>query len=449
MVDEILDPAKCEPVKCHVASRVTMEKAFIELSFSHSEFKRQSYLTVDDDEVSFYVYSDKWFEDLQESYFELLEKSDQKLYDDRELEEFFNFNDDEFDDNIQEADNEEDTVDEDCDLVVKDEEEPRLLFKVDKQPPVDKSIEYKAASPNQIVSNSCRPQIFSGGVMPMVTSVFNDYNEGYIIDKVVLTVDLAGCRKANLYSSHGLSGHYLPKKVGVYTKEKPPDNLPRNEAQPICDGVLFQLSRGFVTVKKGPDLLNFSLNLQDKGPLPVGQPKAVHFLGDQESYAGHLPMSSESSFIILLDTSHPLQLLRLPRISMVFSGNVVIFSFLCSGRDLWLMYRGFVRVKKGPDLSSFSLLFLSADLHPPDLPELMVLSSISQQAQKKVPTILKVPDIPPLPPDLFTMPRLSQLLHLGIMKRQAAMSWMLVNLVMWLQGQYMVYKVKVLLTAMV
>ena len=100
-------------------------------------------------------------------------------------------------------------------------------------------------------------------------------------------------------------------------------------------------------------------------------------------------------------------------------------------------------MKKGPDLKSISVhssstdhlppdipdlvdllcnsLHISGiDLHPPDLPDLL---EFEHQAQKKVPNYLFFQDIPSLPPDLF-----------GIMKMQALVGWILVNIVMWLLG---------------
>ena len=51
-------------------------------------------------------------------------------------------------------------------------------------------------------------------------TVFHDYKEDHMIDKVVHTVDFGECRKANLNSGYLVSGDFLLGYVGVYTKEE-------------------------------------------------------------------------------------------------------------------------------------------------------------------------------------------------------------------------------------
>ena len=84
MVEKALDPVKPTLVKSHPKNREKLEDAFVDLSHDWKCYKAD--LDIDDaefnkvdTEVSTYPYNDTWFKDTKFAYFELLEKSDEKL----------------------------------------------------------------------------------------------------------------------------------------------------------------------------------------------------------------------------------------------------------------------------------------------------------------------------------------------------------------------------------
>ena len=85
MVEKAVDPDKPTLVKSLPRSRVNLEEAYLELHHSWKSFKRD--LNLKDDEfneedeygVPKFEYNEKWFEDTEEDYYVLLEKSDDKL----------------------------------------------------------------------------------------------------------------------------------------------------------------------------------------------------------------------------------------------------------------------------------------------------------------------------------------------------------------------------------
>ena len=85
MVEKAVDPDKPTLVKSLPRSRVNLEEAYLELHHSWKSFKRDLNLKNDEfneeDEpgVPKFEYNDKWFEDTEEEYYVLVEKSDDKL----------------------------------------------------------------------------------------------------------------------------------------------------------------------------------------------------------------------------------------------------------------------------------------------------------------------------------------------------------------------------------
>ena len=85
MVSRAVDPVKPSLVKSHPKNRENLDEAFIDLCHSWRSFKRD--LNVIEEEFNGeedtgepkYEYNDKWFEDAQEGYYEIIEKSDEIL----------------------------------------------------------------------------------------------------------------------------------------------------------------------------------------------------------------------------------------------------------------------------------------------------------------------------------------------------------------------------------
>ena len=86
MVERAIDPVKPTLVKSHAKNRVKLESTFVDLSLDWKTYKSDLALpdtdfNEEEEEVPKYQYNDNWFEKTKKNYFEILEKSDEKLDD--------------------------------------------------------------------------------------------------------------------------------------------------------------------------------------------------------------------------------------------------------------------------------------------------------------------------------------------------------------------------------
>ena len=85
MVSRALTPVAPSLVKSHPRNRERLDEVFMTLCFNWKEFKRDLNLSDDDfnkvtDDEPAYEYNDAWMSKLKEEYYELVEKSDEKLH---------------------------------------------------------------------------------------------------------------------------------------------------------------------------------------------------------------------------------------------------------------------------------------------------------------------------------------------------------------------------------
>ena len=83
-VERAVDPIKPSLVKSHAKNRVQLEESFSGLSYDFKRYKKEVNVTEEvfngtSDDGPTYEYNDGWFKDLEDAYFDLLEKSDEAL----------------------------------------------------------------------------------------------------------------------------------------------------------------------------------------------------------------------------------------------------------------------------------------------------------------------------------------------------------------------------------
>ena len=86
MVEKAVDPVKPTLVKSHARNRIKLESSFTDLSLDWKTFKAdldlpETAFNEKEEGIPKYQYNDAWFEKTKLDYFELLEKSDDKLED--------------------------------------------------------------------------------------------------------------------------------------------------------------------------------------------------------------------------------------------------------------------------------------------------------------------------------------------------------------------------------
>ena len=85
MVERALDPVKPTLVKSLPRNRSNLDESFLDLCHTWRNYRRDLDITAeefnaeDDDQTSKYEHNDKWMEIIEEAYYEVLEKSDEKL----------------------------------------------------------------------------------------------------------------------------------------------------------------------------------------------------------------------------------------------------------------------------------------------------------------------------------------------------------------------------------
>ena len=86
MVQRAVDPVNPTLVKSHAKNRIKLEGTFADLSHDWKTYKADldstdSAFNAEEENVLKYQYNDAWFKRTKLAYFELLEKSDEKLED--------------------------------------------------------------------------------------------------------------------------------------------------------------------------------------------------------------------------------------------------------------------------------------------------------------------------------------------------------------------------------